>query len=172
MADKYVRLTAGELVEIEASALGGTGHENEIPALDGSGLLDVSMMPTGIAPEVVTCKAHEAVAAGELVNLFLDSGELKAQLACAATGLRADGYVLTAQPTPGSNCTVFLEGTITATTLTTVGARLWLSDTPGATTETAPSDSGHIVQTIGKVLANGAGTSTCTFEPSNPITLA
>lgn len=143
---------------------GGTGHENVIVQTDATGRLANSLMPVGLAAEVVTCNASENLASGDLVNLWSDSGTLKARKADASAanaGKKADGFTLEAvdQDNPAA---VHLEGDITGLTTLTIGATYYLSgSTAGAITATAPSTSGYLLQSIGKAVS----ATELTFEP-------
>lgn len=165
--NKYIKNLNGALTEQAGTQVGGTGHENEIPALDASGRLDVSMMPVGVAPEVTLLTASENLAAGDFVNIWNNGGTANVRKADATTqGKEAHGYVL-ASFSSASTATVYLEGTNTAVTSATPG-NVFLSTTAGGFTSTAPSGSGNVVQRLG--VATSA--TTINFEPQQPITLA
>lgn len=147
-----------------ATDAGGTGHENQIPQLDATGRLADSMMPVGLAAETVTCAASEDLAGGDVVNLWSDSGTLKARKADASAanaGKQVDGFTLEAV-TSGNNATVNKEGNNTALTGLTIGSIYYLSgSTPGAVTSTPPSTTGHLLQRVGRAIS----TTELTFEP-------
>ena len=152
-ADKYIYNNSGRLTEKAAVQTGGGGNAGKIPALnDATGLLDLSMMPTGIGPEVFVTVCSEALAAGAFVNLFLDGGVCKARNAnAAAAGKEADGFVLAASASPGDPCTVYFQGLNNVLSGMTLGAKQYLSAAvAGARTETPPSGSGNVVQWLGK----------------------
>lgn len=150
-ADKYIYNNAGRLTEKAGTQTGGAGSANKIVALNAAtGLLDVSMMPVGIGPEVFVTVCSEALAAGDFVNLWLTSGATKARKADSTTaGKEADGFVLAVSSNPGDPATVYLEGINNQLSTMTLGAKQYLS-TAGARTETAPSGSGNVVQLLGK----------------------
>jgi len=166
MADKYIELSSGQLAEKEViTTSAGAGDTGKVVGLDATGRLDVTMMPVGIAPEVKVMPASEALDIGDLVNVFFDDPTLKCRKADCSNGRRADGFVLAAVD-PDANATVYFEGNNTEVTGKTLGAIQYLSIN-GATDETAPTDSGYIVQEIGKALT----ATEITFEPKSPITL-
>lgn len=170
MADKYLELSsAGRTQEKEALVVSaGAGDSGKIPALDAAGRLDTSVMPTGIGADTATIEASEGLAAGDLVNVWNDGGTPKVRKADAtAVGKEAVGFVLEVV-TSGANATVYFEGRITGLSGLTPGARQYLSTTAGARTETAPSTTGNVLQTIGRAI----GTDTISFEPGEPITRA
>ena len=169
MADKYIKNNAGQLAEVEATVTSaGAGNAGDIVALDGSGKLDTTVLPTGIGATTKLAATTENLSAGDLVNLYNDSGTIKARKADASNGRRAVGFVLSAVTSP-NNATVYLDGTITGLTGLTPGAAYYLSgSSAGAATATAPSTSGYISQEIGIALS----ATEINFEEQQPITLA
>lgn len=156
--NKYLKVGASGFPQEEAAiqSSAGAGDAGKIPALDGSGKLDTSMMPVGIGADTATIVAHENLSAGDFVNVFDSSGTLKARKADAsAIGTKADGFVLSAV-TSGQNATVYFEGQNTAVTGLTKGVDYFLSDTtPGGVVVAAsiPTTTNHIVQCVGKALS-------------------
>lgn len=158
---------AGNFLEIEAVQTGGGGSENKVPALDASGRLDATMMPTGIGAETSMLEAYGALAAGDLVNVFDDSGTMKVRKADATNAVApANAFVLSAY-SPAATATVYWAGLITGLTGLTVGPA-FLSTTAGATTLTPPSSSGNVVQRVGWII----NATTVFFRPQEVITLA
>lgn len=158
---------SGNAQEVVATQTGGGGSENKIPALDASGKLDVTMMPTGVGADTVVVPASENLAAGDFVNLWDDGGTMKARKADATTtGKEADGFVKEAVTSP-SNATVYTEGNNTAVTGQTVGKH-YLSTTAGQSTTTPPSSTGNVVQKVGVC----SSATNINFEGGDPITLA
>lgn len=153
-AKSFLRTVAGRLTEIfgiQTSA--GAGNAGDIPSLDDTGRLDISMMPVGVAAEVQTCPASENLSSGNWVNLWSDSGTLKARKADATTaGKEAQGFVLAAV-TSGNTATVYLEGNNTALSSLTLGSQYWLDTTAGGQTTTAPTTTGNIQQPLGEALS-------------------
>lgn len=150
-AKKFLRTGTGnelfdEVAGVQSSA--GAGNAGDIVALDESGKLDTSMMPTGIGADTASIPSSENLAAGDLVNLWNDAGTLKARKADATTtGKEANGFVLSAVTSP-ANATVYFDGTNTQCTGLTPG-RQWLSTTPGKSTSTRPTGSGNVQQIVG-----------------------
>lgn len=169
MADKFIKLSSGQLTEQEALVTSaGAGDAGKIPALDAAGKLDNSVMPVGIGADTKVIAASENLAAGDLVNLWNDAGTIKARKADASNGRRAHGFVLSAV-TSGNNATVYFEGTITGLSSLTPGAIMFLSgSSAGTATSTAPSTTGQIVQEIGVAIS----ATEISFEPQRPVTLA
>lgn len=152
-AKKYIKNSGGDLAEQAATVVStGATNDGDIPALDSTGRLDLSLMPTGIGADVETVPASETIANGALVNYF-DSGAgvMKVRNADASvTTKRAWGFVLVGGAAAASLTVYFMGGRNTAVSGLTPGARYFLSDvTPGGFVTTAPSGSGKIAQGVG-----------------------
>jgi len=169
MAEKYLKQEDGNMKEQEAlTTSSGSADAGKIPGLDPSGKLDQTMMPAGIGADTKVLPASEGLSAGSYVNIFNDSGTLKARKADASTNKPADGFVKGSFST-GQSATVYFDGTNTNHTGLTLGVMHFLSDaTPGAATDAAPKGSGKIVQKLGKSIA----ATEISFEPHDPITLS
>ena len=169
MAQKFLRLLSGVISELEGLVTSaGAGDAGKIPALDATGKLDNSLMPVGIGADSKILPASENLAAGDLVNVWNDSGTAKARKADATTaGKEANGFVLSAV-TLGNNATVYFDGTDTQLSSLTPGAVYYLATTAGGVTDTPPSGSGNVLQRVGRALS----ATELTFEPGEPITLA
>lgn len=129
----------------------GAGDSGKIPALDGAGKLHVSFMPTGIGADTAAITASEALSAGDVVNIW-DSTGAKVRKADASTaGKEAHGFVLAAVEN-GAEATVYFEGSNTQVTGLTPGPQ-FLSTTPGLVSATAPTGSGNVVQRVGVATA-------------------
>lgn len=145
-----------------------TSSANKIVKLDGSGRLDVTVMPTGIGADTASILASETLAAGDLVNIYNNASVANVRKADGSTsGKEAHGFVLSAV-TSGQNATVYFEGTNTQLTGLTPGIQYLSASTAGRTTATAPSGSGNVVQVVG--LATSA--TAMNFEMELPIILA
>lgn len=149
-AKGFIRTVAGRLTEILGiTTSAGAGNDGDIPALDSTGRLDVSFMPVGIAPEVVTCTTSENLSSGNWVNLYLATGVLTARKADAtAAGKEAKGFVL-ASSTSGNDAVVYLEGSNTGVSGLTIGTEYWLHTTAGSQTATVPAATGNVQQPLG-----------------------
>lgn len=154
---KYLTNNAGKLKEVTAStSSAGAGDAGKIPALDGAGRLDSSMMPAGFGAEVVTITASENLAAGDFVNIHNSTG-VKVRKADASGGpaKKAHGYVLAAV-TSGNPATVYFGNVNTQVTGLTVGTEYYLShSSAGGVVSTPSTTGGHINQRVG--VANAAG---------------
>lgn len=150
--NKYIANSSGKLKEVASiQSSAGAADAGKIPALDSTGLLDVSMMPIGIAAETIVAASSENLVAGNFVNLYDNGGTINVRKADATTNVKpAHGFVL-ANVTSPANATVYLiSNKNTAVTGLTPGADYWLSTTPGGVTATAPSAAGNLVQLLGR----------------------
>ena len=160
MADKYLKLVSGIATGTEASVTSaGAGDSGKIVALNSSGQVDITMMPTGVTADVRLVVASENLAAGDLVNLWNDGGTLKVRKAIATgVGTRASGFVLAAFTT-AQTATVYIKGNNDQLTGLTVGDFLYLSGSvAGDLTATAPTTATQIVQPVGQVISATSAT--------------
>jgi len=168
-AHKFLKNASGQIAEeaaVESSA--GAGDEGKIVALNSSGQIDLTMMPTGIGPDTESMVTSENLAAGNLVNIYDVATVKTARKADASNGRRAHGFVLAASVSPAA-ALVYLGGKITGLSGLTNGAAEYLSDSAaGTTTETAPTTAAHIVQEVGYAVS----ATELQFIPQQPITLA
>lgn len=170
MAEKYLKHNGtGGMAEVEASAAStGAPDAGKIPALDASGRLDSSLMPTGIGADTQVIQASEALAAGDLVNIHNVSGSARVRKADAATaGKEAHGFVLAAVGS-GANATVYFEGTNAQVTGQTPGPVYLSASTPGLAVTAPPSAPGNVVQRVGLAVSATA----INFEQGTAVTLA
>lgn len=167
--NKYLKLSSGQPTEqaaLQSSA--GVGSAGAIVALDANGLLDTTMMPVGLVADTKAAAASEALTAGNLINLWNDTGTIKARKADASNGRRAHGFVI-ANVDNATTATVYLDGKITGLSSLTPGAPYFLSGSAaGAATATPVSTTGYISQEIGYAISD----TEISFEPAQPITLA
>ena len=166
---KYLSLTAGVIQEelaLQVSA--GAGDAGKIIRLDSAGLLPVTMLPSGVGAEAISVVTSEIIAAGAYVNLWNSTG-LKARNADASVaGKDAVGFCLVGGAA-AATVTVYLASQANnATSGRTVGARQFLSTTPGASQETAPAATGNVVQQLGFAVS----ATNVLFNPLAPITVA
>jgi hypothetical protein len=154
MADKYQSLINGREQMVEGTVTStGPAEAGKIPALDSSGKLDLSLLPTGIGPQVQIVVASEDLDAGDFVNIWNDAGTPKVRKADSGNDRRAVGYVLTAV-SQSANATVYFEGRNDQLSGLTAGQRIYL-DTAGNIQTTPPSLAGGDVihQYLGKALS-------------------
>jgi len=126
------------------------------------------MLPSSVQPETRTFTTSEALAAGDLVNIWNSSGAKVRKADATAAGKEAHGFVL-ASATSGGTVTVYPEeNVISGLSGLTPGARMFLSTTAGQNTAVAPSTSGQVAQEIGTALS----ATEILFRPRQPITIA
>jgi len=152
-APRYLNVIAGKLKQVAASV---TSTADAVVAMDATGKLDISTMPTGVGAETVSSVTSENLASGAFINLFLNGGVITARNADMTTNAKpAHGFVTSAVTSP-ANATVFFESnTNSAVTGLTIGSDYYLS-TVGAITTTVPSTAGNIVQYIGRAQSTTA----------------
>lgn len=167
-APRFLQLVAGRITEIIAVATGGAGSEEKIVSTDASGRIDSTLMPTGIGADTANVLASEALAAGDLVNVYNNAGTANVRKADAtAAAKEAHGFVLQAVSS-GSQATVYFEGTDAGQTGMTPGPQFLSTSTPGRVQAAAPTVAGQIVQKVGFATAAGA----LNFQYNEPITRA
>lgn len=170
-AKAYLRLVSGRIrgfFAVVTSA--GAGNDGDIPALDATGKLDASMMPSGFGQNTENMVTSEAIGANAFVNFWNSAGTAKCRNADATTeGKEANGFVKAAFGS-GASATVFLSGnTNTGLSGMTPGARQFLVvGSAGTRTETPPATSANVVQCLGVA----ASATDLLFEPESPVTVA
>lgn len=150
MATKFIVQQNGQLKEkagVVTSA--GAGNAGDIPALDATGKLDTTVLPSGIGAATKVILASEALVAGAFVNIYDNAGTANVRNASATdTTKPAHGFVKSAV-TSGANATVYLDGENNSLTGLTAGSRYYLDTTGGQATATAPSATGNNLQFLG-----------------------
>lgn len=153
-------LPAGDTVDVPTGATGntgGTGNTGNTGNTGGTGGTGGTGATgntgntgaTGSVP-TITFNATNPIAAGELVNLWNNSGTLEVRLADnTAEGKECFGYC-TAGASTGNPVTVLSApgSVITGLSGLTTGARYYLGGT-GAVTSTVPTTTGNVIQYIG-----------------------
>lgn len=167
-AHKFLKIASGVVGEEAAIVTSaGAGDDGKIPALDGTGKLDTSMMPVGIVSETDSIATSESLAAGDFVNIFASAGTKVRKADATVAGKHANGFVLAVAIHPTTATVYRISQNNTQLTGMTPGAEQFLSTSAGLRTETAPSGSGNVVQSLG--VAKSA--TELIFQPSHPITL-
>lgn len=154
MAHKPLQLINGKLTQVEATVVSaGAADAGEVVALDSNGLLDVSVLPVGVGPNVKLVLASENIGAGKYVNIYDNAGTPNVRLADNSNSREAHGFLLDAV-TSGNNATVYFEGTNNDLSGLTPGARQFLG-TAGGVTATPPTFAGgaQISQLVGTAIS-------------------
>src|SRR3954467_543939 len=146
--DKFLYNNAGTITEkVSNQASAGAGDAGKIVALDSTGRIDNTMMPVGIGADTAVITASEALAAGDLVNIWNSTGAKVRKADATTAGKEAHGFVLAAVSS-SATATVYFEGTDTGVSGRTAGVQ-YLSTTAGISSSTPPSGSGNVVQRVG-----------------------
>lgn len=148
---KYIGNSSGKLKEIQpVSTSAGAGDSGKLAQLDSTGRYDISFMPVGVGAEVTIIITSENLSAGDFVNIYSNAGVATGRKADATANTKpAQGFTLTSVTSP-ANVTIYgPSNKNTALTGMTIGVRQFLGITGGARTETAPSASGNVVQSLG-----------------------
>jgi len=146
--------TTGNLKEVTPIVTSaGAGDGGKLAATDSTGRFDVSLMPVGIAPEVVSFVASEDIGAGNWVNLWLSAGVQKGRLADCSNGRRADVFVLAAVTTGNTGTGFGPSNRNTALSGLTIDSAYFLSTAGGQSTSPPGAGSGVISQQLGKATA-------------------
>lgn len=148
-AGKIPKLNSSGILDDSIINASVTSSANKIVKLDATGKLDSTVLPTGIGDDALNITASEALAAGDLVNVYSNAGTANVRKADASTtGKEAWGFVLSAVAA-SAQAKVYFEGTNTQRSGMTVGMQFLSATTAGATTSTAPAAAGQIVQIVG-----------------------
>ena len=168
-AKKYIALVAGRLKQLAAVVTSaGVANDGDLVALDASGKLDASVMPSGIGATTVAALASETLAANDLINLYTNAGTINARKADGTSEGKECHGLVKAGFASAAMATIYTPGdVITGLTGLTPGARQYLATTAGARTETAPSTTGNVSQMIGVAVS----ATSMIFEPEEPITV-
>ena len=86
----------------------GAGDSGKLVALDGSGRIDSTMMPVGIGADTATITTSEALSAGDFVNVWDSTGAKVRKADATVSGKEAHGFVLSAYGSSAS-ATVYLK---------------------------------------------------------------
>lgn len=180
-ASKYLRTGTipGVYDEVSATATStGVADAGKMVALADNGLLDPTILPTGIGPSIVSAKATEALTAGNWVNLYDVAGVLSVQKAFAVGADKpASGFVLNTVAS-GAQVNVYTDGLNTSVPKGTfvagnVNKEICLSaSTSGECTLTPPAATGNIVQPLGPIMSVGATYAVVNFIPKSIVVRA
>lgn len=132
MADKYMTLENGKRkLQEAADTSAGVANAGDIVALNSSGQIDPSLLPTTGTKSI---EVGEIVSAGDFVEIYDDGGTTKIRPADNSNGREANGYVKVGGAVAAS-VNVFFDGANSSLSGLTVGARYYLS-TAGDVTAT------------------------------------
>lgn len=145
----YLSFINGRIKRVLAlMASTGVTDANKIVMTGNDGYLHPSIMPPG-ARERAVMVASEALAGGDFVNFFDDTGTIKMRKADAtAPGKEANGFVLQSA-TLGQSIDVYTDGYNTSLIGLTVGATYYLDTVAGGITATPLTADGNVSQSVG-----------------------
>lgn len=169
MAKRYLTKESGVTVLKEAKATSsGAPDAGELAALGSDGKFHISLMPTGIGAQTKVLPASESLSAGNMVNIWDDSGTLKVRKADASSAAKsAHGFIIESYTT-SANATVYLDGTLTGLSGLAVNSKYFLSnETPGAFTTTPPDDTD--VNSIMQIVGYAVSATELSFKPLEPV---
>lgn len=166
-AKKYLNIDTNNNIAEKAATVVTTGSSNEgdLVALDSSGKLDPSVLPTGVGPQTKTIAASEALTGPCFVNVWNSTGQKVRYADCTAVDAskEAHGFIL-ASVASAANATVYFEGEASGFSGRTPGAKQYLGTT-GQPTETGTTTTGQALQYLGVATS----TTTIDFEPGRPV---
>jgi hypothetical protein len=167
--EKFIQNSGGDLVEkVSIQASVGAGDAGKLVSTDTNGRFDLSLMPSGFGAETQSIICSEALAAGDYVNIYNNTGTPNCRKADAtASAKRCHGYVLTGY-TSGQSALVYTDGKNNQNTALTAGDVYLSASTPGKATNTAPSAATQIVQKLGVAVS----ATEVNFDPLAVIVLA
>ena len=153
----YVDVVAGVFTKVPATQVSaGAGNANQIVALTAAGVLDSTVLPPGVGANTKPALTSEALAAGNLVNVYSNAGVVTVRKADATTpGKRANGFVLAAFGAATTATVYFGHQLNNAITGLTPGTDYFLNTTAGGVTTTSPTTVGQVSQFVGTATAAG-----------------
>lgn len=132
MVQKFIGLVSGKLKQIAAIAVSaGAGDAGKMIAAGTDGKLHESFLPAGIGANSVGAVASEAIAAGKLVNLWVDAGVTKVRLADNSNRREAWGYLKEGVDSNATATVYRLNTVMQGHTGLTVGTDYWLGTAGG-----------------------------------------
>lgn len=165
---KVLQNVTGKIKEAYLSGINSSGGATDagklvITASDGK--IDSTFLPNDITAETISATAGEALNAYDLVYLKSPDGKIYKADAGATNKQPCIGFVK-ASVANAATGTVYFDGAVTGTGFTQ-GQPVYLSVTAGASTATAPSTAGQIIQQIGIAFS----TTQFMFKPQQTLEL-
>lgn len=164
---KVLQNVAGKIKEAYLSGInssGGATDAGKLVMTASDGKIDSTFLPNDITAETISATAGEALNAYDLVYLKSDGKIYKAD-AGATNKQPCIGFVK-ASVASAATGTVYFDGAVTGAGFTQ-GQPVYLSATAGASTATAPSTTGQIIQQIGIAFS----TTQFMFKPQQTLEL-
>lgn len=156
--------------EIPIKESTGAASANKIPQTKEDGKLDVSLMPPELDLSAETATTSEALAAGDFINVWLDSSDstVKIRKGDAGNNRPYHGFVRTSYPV-GVEATYFSGGDNTELSDLVPGSPYFASETPGTASPTIPLENDDFKpNTFIQNLGIAINTTTLRFEYNSP----
>lgn len=146
----------------------GAGDAAKMFQTDGAGKWDISLMPTGIAPDQKVANANGTISARDMI--YMEAAGTWARASAASGGFEATAWAVngaaTGQPVTGQD-----EGIISGLSALTPGAAYYLSDaTPGGIM-IAPGPVTSLTGKLGQVVGTALSATELNFEPDRAVGL-
>lgn len=165
---KFISWISGRLTEVQPiTTSAGAGDASKMIQTDSSGLIDASLMPSGIVPDQFAGTSNGAITAKDLCYVEA-AGTIARATAASPTPQQCIGWATSSVAT-GQPVTIQLEGKITGLAGLTVGARYFLSDVSpgGLLVAPGPTGAGKYAQWVGTAVS----ATVLNFEPDDAILL-
>lgn len=153
MANKYIDIN-GNQVQFTVTSSGDESAGQGV-GLNSSGKLDLSVMPTGVAPASISVLASEAITAGSLINMYNNLGTLNIRNANATDNTKPfQGFILSNVAESASVNVYFPGNVITGLSGLTPGSNYYLSKVAGGiVTDVSGYSGGNVIQYVGIALS-------------------
>ena len=153
---------------IDASS--GAADADKIIKTDSTGRIGSSLLPPGIGETTESIQASEAITAGDLVNVYTDSGNVRVRKADNSNGRWANGFALSAINS-GSSGDIHFGGLNTGVTGGTAGAPAYLGTGGGIINAALDIEDAGNAGDIHQCVGFYASASQLEFAPEKPTTI-
>lgn len=155
MVKQFLTLINNVRTLVEAiTTSAGAADADKIVATNAAGVIDITLLPSGIGANTKSIQASEALSAGDFINIH-NSGGARVRLADATDNTKpAHGYVID-NVLSGAMATVYFDDINTGLSGLTIGETYALSTTPGdvVALSAAAAASGNIIQQLGVAIS-------------------
>lgn len=164
---KFLSWVTGRVTEVQpVASSAGAGDAGKMIQLDSNGLLDSSLMPSGIGADQKSGTSNGTITIRDLC--YVETAGTIARASAAAAGNQCIGWATSSVAT-ANPVIIQLEGKISGLSGLTPGARYFLSDvTPGGLLiAPGPTGAGKLAQYVGTAVS----ATELDFEPDDAILL-